>query len=166
MQNAVPRVSATQKEQLERLGYCLDAHPLPERVREALRAHDWVTLDRRLGELLQPTGGLWHHLQQYLTFESVEYILSVRDSADPDQEDGIWHDDGSRRLACTLSLTEDAIKLEGGCLGIRPKGGVGVLLPTPPLGELIVYQTGVAGYEHKIHRVTAGCRVVAALWLS
>lgn len=152
-------------EWLAQHGYCLDQFDVPAPVREALRAQDWSRLDRLLATLLAPGGLLWRHLCGYSSFETVEFILSVRDAADPEQEAGIWHDDGSRRLACTLSLTEAAETLEGGTLGIRPKGGTGVFLPTPPLGGMIVYQTGYRGYEHKIHQVTAGCRVVAAIWL-
>lgn len=125
----------------------------------------WTTVDQQLQALTAREGLLFQYLQRYHAFARIEFILSVRDAADPDQEDGIWHDDGSRDMAFTLSLTPDADRLEGGRLGIRRKGSPeGVLLPTAPFGTLFLYLTGRYDFEHRIHQVTKGCRIVIAGW--
>ena len=148
-------------------GFVCDRFPLSEQLRRLVEAENWIEVDRAMGRLLQSDGALFRQLERYHTFTDIEHILAIRDAADPDEEDGIWHDDGSRSLAMTLSLTCDAHWIEGGRLGIRRKGeGGGVLLPTLELGDMDVYLTGRYGYEHRIHRVRGGRRVVVAAWCS
>lgn len=164
------------KAELQSLGYWVDEEAcrpgsllgqalVP--LRQAVLAEDWQTVDASIQRLTAPSGLLFQVLQQYHFFQHIEFIISVRDAADPEQEDGIWHDDGSRSMAFTLSLTPDAAALEGGKLGIRRKGEAsGVLLPTAPFGTLFLYLTGQYGVEHRIHQVTKGRRIVIAGWCS
>lgn len=145
-------------------GYTFDFFEPPPALVAAVVTQRWDEVDTQVARLVQPGGELFGRISRYIPIISTEFIISIRDSRDPDQEDGIWHDDGSRRLAFTWSLTTEPI--EGGVLGIRAVGQLAapVMIPTPALGGLIVYLTGQFGFEHKIHQVTRGKRVVIACW--
>lgn len=157
-------------------GYVLTAVELPDRVRAAVRARDWEALDAAIGEETRAGGAVFEELRKYVRFDSIEFIISIRSSREEPDEDGIWHDDGSRVLAFSLSVTLDADGVEGGRLGIRRRvlegfgGGARdgddatVSLRTPPFGAMIVFATGHQGFEHRIHRVTGGERIVIAGW--
>lgn len=146
-------------------GFFLTRFPLDEEVRELVQQERWKELDDKFQQLTSPQGALFAFLQSYHSFNSIEFIISVRDSKNDWEEDGIWHDDGSRVFAFSLSLTSGPV--EGGHLGFRPKGQQEMaLIPTPEFGGIILFLTGVHGYEHKIHQVTQGRRVIIAGWCS
>jgi hypothetical protein len=148
-------------------GYVEDHCPEATDLLPLVESGSWLDLDQQVAALTSPGGALFTRLQQYHPFSHTEFIIAIRDALDPDQEDGIWHDDGSRFLAFTLSLTPEIDRLEGGYLGLRRKGSAaGVMLPTPNFGHLYVYLTGWYGYEHRIHRVTSGRRIIIAGWCS
>lgn len=128
---------------------------------------DWQNLDQRLLELFKPSGELFKFYKNYVEFDSIEHIIAIRDGSDPDEEDGIWHDDGSRIAAFSISLTKDLDQLIGGELSFRKKGThAEQKLKTRSLGSGYIFLTGQYHFEHKTNRVTRGRRVVLAGWLS
>lgn len=152
---------------LLKTGYALSTFPLSGEIRDCVRQEDWEKLDRHFQDLTRPEGELSAFLKSHYDFTSIEFIISVRDAMNPWEEDGIWHDDGSRVFAFSLSLTEDPSKVEGGNLGLRRIGSDEVaLIPTPEFGGIILFLTGTHGFEHRIHRVTKGKRIIIAGWCS
>lgn len=146
-------------------GFHQTQFPLPEEIKELVQQERWKELDDEFKKLTSTDGELFAFLQNFHCFHSIEFIISVRDSQNDWEEDGIWHDDGSRVFAFSLSLTSATI--EGGRLGVRLKGQQKFLeIPTPEFGGIILFLTGVHGYEHKIHQVTQGRRVIIAGWCS
>ena len=110
---------------------------------------------------------IFSKLQNYAKFSQIQFIISIRSSLEQPDEDGIWHDDGSRILAFSLSLTLNPSEIEGGILEIRERGeesSKSETLPTPPYGSMIVFATGHLGFEHKINRVIRGERIIIAGW--
>lgn len=148
-------------------GFCLENLNISQYVKHLVVQEDWKSLDEEFQRLTQKGGEIHSYLLKYIYFKNIEFIISIRDSTNEWEEDGIWHDDGSRVLAFSLSLTLDHENLEGGVLGVRKKGEVEFhKIPTPPFGTIIVFLTGVHGYEHKIHQVTKGKRIIIAGWCS
>lgn len=164
-----PAIDHQRRQQILDEGYFLSSIELLPEVRASVKARDWERLDRALQQETKPGGAIFTAMRQFGNFEEIEFIISIRSSDDVPDEDGIWHDDGSRVLAFSLSLTEAPEKIEGGRLEIRRRflpGAVSAVLPTPGFGTLIAFATGVLGYEHKINRVAAGERIIAAGWCS
>lgn len=148
-------------------GYFTAPIALPPIIREKVLERDWPGLDRLIREETIPGGVIFDELSRFARFTEIEFIISIRSSIEFPDDDGIWHDDGSRLLAFSLSVTPDHLAVEGGHLEIRPRaapesGLEG--LPTPCFGTLIVFATGQQGFEHKINRVTAGERIIIAGW--
>lgn len=148
-------------------GYHLTEFPLDPEIKNLVIQENWNDLDRRFKELTSPTGSLFKFLNQHHDFTSIEFIISIRDSNNEWEEDGIWHDDGSRVFAFSLSLTLEPENIEGGNLGVRKKETLPFeKIPTPSYGTIIMFLTGTYGYEHKIHQVTKGRRIIIAGWCS
>lgn len=148
-------------------GFHLTYFTLSEEIRNMVRDEKWEELDKSFKELTTPQGRLFQFLRTFHDFQSIEFIISIRDADHEWEEDGIWHDDGSRIFAFSLSLTENAGAIEGGRLGIkRKKEETYTMIPTPEFGGMIVFLTGLYGFEHKIHRVTRGKRIIIAGWCS
>ena len=146
-------------------GYHLTHFTLGDEIREFVLNEKWDELDQEFKKLTAKDGRLFKFLNEYHDFSSIEFIISVRDAKNDWEEDGIWHDDGSRVFAFSLSLTTDSIK--GGRLGVRSKDEENfVQIPTPSFGGIILFLTGIYGFEHKIHQVTQGRRVIIAGWCS
>lgn len=152
-------------------GYVIVRPELPEWIREQVIQRNWVELDRCVGRETLPDGAIFRELRKYSDFSQIEFIISIRSSRIEPDEDGIWHDDGSRVLAFSLSLTLEPHKIEGGRLEIRKKAldlsqvsAKGQALLTPPFGEMIVFATGWLGFEHRIYRVIEGERIIIAGW--
>ena len=145
-------------------GYLVTHLALPERAEEFARSSNWPALDRVMREAIELH--LLPLLKTHKNFETIEHMLALRDGSDPDEEDGIWHDDGSRVLAFSWSLNFFG-RPSGGTLGIRPRGTTHEieLGPFDP-GTLIIFQTGMDGFEHRTSRVTHGKRLVCAGWCS
>ncbi len=145
-----------------RNGFEIKDFPLPESVIVSLRNQNWADLDAQMGAMVSPDGLLFKLLREYKEFNSIEHIVAIRQSPD---DEGIWHDDGSRKLAFSLSLTEFPSKVEGGSLFFRKKGSEETNEISPlPLGKLIVFQTGQDGFEHRVGAVKKGQRVICAGW--
>lgn len=148
-------------------GFHVSHFPLGDEIRGHVEKEQWNELDQAFKELAKKDGRLFRFLEAYHDFNEIEFIISIRDSQNEWEEDGIWHDDGSRVFAFSLSLTLDADKIEGGRLGIRRKEDQNFFqIPTPSFGTIILFLTGIYGYEHKIHQVTSGKRVIIAGWCS
>jgi len=153
--------------QLFRQGFHLSQTRLPDSVKEAVLAQDWEKLDQEFRILTAPDAALFRFLLDFHDFDKIEFIISIRDAQNEWEEDGVWHDDGSRVFAFSLSLTLWPEAIKGGHLGIRKKGEDTLCeIPTPPLGTIILFLTGKYGFEHKIHKVEKGCRIVIAGWCS
>lgn len=146
-------------------GYHLSYFSLSDEIKNLVIQEKWEELDQAFQALTSPEGQLYKTLKEYHDFQSIEFIISIRDSSNSWEEDGIWHDDGSRFFAFSLSLTLGDVK--GGRLGLRQKGSEsGTQIPTPSFGGLIMFLTGIYGFEHKIHAVTQGKRIIIAGWCS
>ena len=148
-------------------GYLMTTIELPSVVRNKVIERDWSGLDQAIAQETQESGVIFRELRKYTEFSSIEFIISIRSSIEYPDEDGIWHNDGSRVLAFSLSLTLNPSAIEGGRLEIR-KYGSGPqetqTLSTPPFGTMIVFATGIYGFEHKINRVSQGERLIIAGW--
>lgn len=152
---------------LRSVGFALVAIRLPSSIREMTARRNWPELDQAIQLETLSGGVIFEELRKYMRFSEIEFIISIRSSLQEPDEDGIWHDDGSRVLAFSLSLTLDPQWIEGGKLEFRKMGVPSEAInsvPTPPFGTLIVFSTGHHGFEHRINRVTRGERIVAAGW--
>lgn len=148
-------------------GFHLSYFPLGEEIKEIVRREDWESLDKEFKALTAPKGRLFEYLQTFHAFSSIEFMISIRDSNNEWEEDGIWHDDGSRVFAFSLSLTEFPEKIEGGRLEVRENHSQRTLsIPTPSFGGIILFLTGIYGFEHKINQVTRDRRIIIAGWCS
>ena len=146
-------------------GYHLTYFTLSSEIDGLVREKNWTELDKVFQQMTSEEGALYKFLRTYHDFSSIEFIISIRDAGNEWEEDGIWHDDGSRVFAFSLSLSSDEI--EGGRLGIRRKGEDHFIqIPTPGRGGIILFLTGIYGFEHKIHAVTKGQRIIIAGWCS
>lgn len=146
-------------------GYLLRSFPLAPELKDWALCRDWERLDRHLAQLVGPHGELFRELAQHAEFRTIEHMLALRDGSAPEEEDGIWHDDGSRVLAFSLSLNYFGLPV-GGEFEIRAKGQPTSSLGPYAPGTLIIFRTGVDGFEHRTRRVIEGKRLVCAGWCS
>lgn len=138
---------------------------LPEKWREWREQENFGELDQDIAEQLKPHGLLGRLFQTIGDYQTTEHILSLRRA--PDDEDGIWHDDGSRNFAFSLGLNLRPDQIQGGELSLRKKGSLQSQKFSPlAWGEMVVFLTGVWGYEHQVSKVELGERLIAAGWLS
>lgn len=152
---------------IEEKGYVLIPFNLDEKVFQWVVTENWLSVDRYFVEVTSPGGFIYELLKPFHFFTSIETMISIRDSTDEDQEDGIWHDDGSRVLAFSLSLTIDGKSIDGGTLEIRRKNDDFFdSIPTPDYGTAIVFLTGVHGFEHRTRKVLKSKRVILVGWCS
>lgn len=148
-------------------GFHLSYFALSSELKIFVQNEDWKSVDMCMQKLTAKDGELFKYLLTFHDFTQIEFIISLRDSKNDWEEDGIWHDDGSRVFAFSLSLSLDADHIKGGRLGIRKVGDENYLeIPTPSFGGIILFLTGIYGYEHRIHQVTEGKRVIIAGWCS
>lgn len=148
---------------LELNGYFIDSLNLPLDIKIAVDNEDYQSLDNLMTRYLSKDHFIFNYLKQFSVFSDIEHIISLRESKNEWEEDGIWHDDGSRVLAFSLSLTNEIPS--GGVLEFREKGLIeSQKIPTPKYGEIIVFKTGTSGYEHKINKVIDGKRLIIAGW--
>lgn len=146
-------------------GYHLSYFPLSEETKKLVEEERFEELDKVFNKLTSPEGSLFKFIQQYHDITSIDTMISLRDSDNEFEEDGIWHDDGSRVFAFSLSLTLGEV--QGGRLGIKRRGSENFsLVPTPSFGGIILFLTGIYGFEHKIHKVTKGKRLILVGWCS
>ena len=157
----------TPHDQLAAQGYFLSSIQLPPIIRESVLKRNWIALDSAIRREADPGGTIFEELRKIANFSDIEFIISIRSSLSEPDEDGIWHDDGSRLLAFSLSLTVDHAHVEGGLLELRKKGAetpASGFIATPPFETMIVFATGQSGFEHKINKVTRGERIIVAGW--
>lgn len=145
-----------------RLGYVQKKIDLPFEIDSAIEAEDWDELDRQLAVLTSSSGTIFTYLNSIRSINQIEFIIAIRECPD---DDGIWHDDGSRKIAYTLSLTKDLSQLDGGVLQFRKKMSSDTqFIPTPKYGTLTIFKTGVDDYEHCVLKVNKGRRIISAGW--
>lgn len=145
-------------------GFCKLKLELPTSIKDAVLNENWPFVDEYFAQSLN-NGELKNKLSDFFPYKNVEHIIAIRDANDPDEEDGIWHDDGSREMAFSLSLTTTMVT--GGELGIRKKmQDECTMIATQEFGTLLIFATGKMGFEHKTHRVLKGKRIVLAGWLT
>ncbi len=136
---------------------------LPNELNQWLSDKNFIKIDQWAQEATSKGGVLHRYLGTLLEFSSIETIIAIRKAGE--DEEGIWHDDGSRILGFSLSLTRDYQKVVGGRLEFRPKGQIEFLsFPTQKIGTLICFKTGVYGFEHRVSKVSSGERIVIAGW--
>jgi hypothetical protein len=151
--------------ELQELGIVQKSYLLPQEVLNYVANEDWFALDQYFLAAEKPGGALFEFLKEVLTFESIEHIIAIRSA--PEDEDGIWHDDGSRILGFSLSLTKNYAQTVGGHLRFRKKGDPDFQsITTRPMGEILIFKTGIYGFEHMVTAVTEGKRIVIAGWCS
>ena len=161
--NLSGNISQWQNE-LQNSGFTTVALQLPHQLDSFIENENYKEIDDLFQDLTSKDGHLFNFFKDFLELEHIEFIISLRESKNEWEEDGIWHDDGSPALAFSLSLTKTPPK-SGGILEIRKKGHIeSVKIPTPPYGTAIIFQTGRNSYEHKINAVTQGKRLIIAGW--
>jgi hypothetical protein len=149
-------------------GACVRSFPIDAPMRESVQREDWDALDADFRALTLPNGAFYNFLKTFHEFASIDFIISIRDSANEFEEDGIWHDDGTRVFAFSISFTVLPEAIGGGHLEIRKKETDAVLasIATPSFGDVILFLTGVHGFEHRTRQVLEGRRIVIAGWCS
>jgi hypothetical protein len=138
---------------------------LPAIILQNIREQNYPQLDDNVSQLLDPTGKLYSILNDLVTIKKTEFILTLRQA--PDDEDGIWHDDGSRQLAFSLGLNQTINTIEGGQIELRNKSD-STCHQFAPLawGEVLVFLTGLHHWEHRVLAVTKGTRLHMAGWIN
>lgn len=136
---------------------------LPLEAEALAKSESWPALDQLMKEAVEES--IRPLLIKYKKFDFIEHMLAIRKGDDPEEEDGIWHDDSSRVLAFSWSLNFWGLPT-GGTLGIREFGKREIELGPYPPGKLIVFNTGIDGFEHRTSRVLQGRRLVCAGWCS
>lgn len=160
--------------ELKQKGYTHFLPDLPTSLKSLVENQRYDELDKVAGELIAPNGYLYNYIKKKFPsyFEKslygFEYIISVRKGPQDIEEDGIWHDDGSRLLAFSLSLNINPDLIKGGELLFRPRNDKNNIssLDTRAFGVLTVFATGQEGWEHKTSLVSKGTRVIMAGWLT
>lgn len=153
------------KNELYQKGFVILNTKISEKIQTLCYEKKWQGLDDTVKSETILGSDLFKTLNYFHSIKSIEFIISLRESHNEWEEDGIWHDDGSRVIAFSLSLTHEHELQAGGVLKIRKKGTEQSFdIPTPSFGKMIVFLTGVHGHEHKIHQVTAGKRLIIAGW--
>jgi hypothetical protein len=151
--------------QLLEHGFVLSDFPLESRVLEFIQNKNWYELDQYFLEISKTDGLLRNFLAEYLEFETLEHIIAIRNA--PEDEDGIWHDDGSRFLGFSLSLNLNCESIVGGELRFKKKvDNGGQIFSAQPYGKIILFLSGLYGFEHMVSAVTSGERIVIAGWCS
>lgn len=147
-------------------GFLKSTFPLINEIQPLVIKRDWNALDAYFSTSVRPGGFLFKKLSDYHKFDSIEHMLAIRNSED--DEDGIWHDDGSRHIAFSLSLVLNPEAIIGGNLLIRRKNDIESLtkITTQPFGTMVIFLTGQYQFEHKIQRVEKGERIVLVGWCS
>ncbi len=150
---------------LKDVGFVLSEFPLENCVATFIKDKNWKALDDYFIQLSKPGNALHAFLSTYLDFDFTEHIIAIRSA--PDDEDGIWHDDGSRFLGYSLSLNLDHQNIEGGQLRFKKKNSPQTeVFPPLPYGKIVLFLSGVYGYEHMVSAVTKSQRIVIAGWCS
>ncbi len=147
-------------------GFCFKSFELDPAFHGLVKERNWDAVDHAFQKLTSEGGRFFDFLGQFYRFSRIEFIISIRDSKNEWEEDGIWHDDGTRVFAFSLSISLQANEIKGGALEIRKKGEPETIqsIPTPPFGTVILFLTGIHGFEHRTRQVIEGERIVIAGW--
>jgi hypothetical protein len=146
-------------------GFVIARFPMAIEVLDHLQKRNWTELDQYFLNISKEDGILRNFLNDFLDYNTLEHIISIRTA--PDDENGIWHDDGSRFLGFSLSLNLNHESIEGGDLIFRKKSSTEAHVFSPrPYGTIILFLSGLSGYEHMVSAVTKGERIVIAGWCS
>jgi hypothetical protein len=158
---------------LKENGYLKMRFSLPSSWREFVKNEDYERLYQEAQKEMLPNGVLGEKLfeiYQECRIEKAhwELMLAKRVGPQDPEEDGIWHDDGSRNLAFSLSLNEHPDEISGGELYLRPKDRPLKVtqLSTLPWGEGYLFATGKLNWEHRISLVSSGNRLVLVAWVT
>lgn len=148
---------------LKEAGFIIENFPMENCVLDYVQNENWKALDDYFLAISKPNGLLRAFLDSYLTYQTLEHIIAIRSA--PDDEDGIWHDDGSRFLGFSLSLNLEPSLISGGDLRFKKKDNPHIEIITPrPYGQIILFLSGIYGYEHMVSAVTKSKRMVIAGW--
>lgn len=146
-------------------GYIISKIQLPEFIEEYVISENWKSLDDFFLKELNIEGDFYKFLRNFAHFNHTEHIISLRQG--PDDEDGIWHDDGSRHFGYSLSLNRFPSSISGGELLFRKKNSLKAQSFGPlQYGEIVLFLSGLYNYEHKVNAVKQGERLVIAGWCS
>ncbi len=136
---------------------------LPAHWQDLVRTESYFQLDHEARQLLQKDQLLGRELNNWQPFDQNEFILAKRSA--PEDDEGIWHDDGSRRFAFSMGLNLDPSSIQGGDLLLRKRNSDKLyVFPALKWGEMIIFPTGVDHYEHRVTKVTQGTRLILAGW--
>jgi hypothetical protein len=150
---------------LKEHGFAVADFPLEDCVQKFIQDKDWKALDQYFLEISKTGGLLNSFLSNYLDFKMLEHIIAIRSA--PGDEDGIWHDDGSRTCGFSLSLNLAPESITGGELRFKKKDStLPEIFPILPYGKIVIFLSGIYGYEHMVSAVTKGERIVIAGWCS
>lgn len=154
-------------------GHKLSLLNLPLSLRKSIEEKDYSIVFDEFEIAMENGQWLSNHLKLLIpkpfltTPYTHELMLSLREGPQDEEQEGIWHDDSSRDLIFSLSLTQEPEMVKGGELELRRFGSKEIQsIPTQPFGTLIFFPSGKMGWEHRISRVTAGNRLVLVGWLS
>jgi len=155
------------KKQLFSQGYIKLQVQLPSKVKTWIEEKNYLALDQYFLEIGKTGGELFLLLNAFHAIEFIEHIIAIRTA--PYDEDGIWHDDGSRAIAFSLSLNQNPSTIDGGDLHFKQKKDSYEksfinIIPPQEFGTCIIFLTGIWGYEHQVGMVTKGERIVIAGW--
>lgn len=146
-------------------GFVAVDFPLAPEALDYLQTRNWLALDQYFLKISKENGLLRNFLSDFLDFSTLEHIIAIRSA--PDDEDGIWHDDGSRFCGFSLSLNLDPKNISGGNLLFKRKDSShSEIFPPQPIGKIILFLSGLSGYEHMVSAVVSGERIVIAGWCS
>lgn len=143
-------------------GHILIDYPYAMELLPLVKNQDYQALDQLFLNDSKVNGKLNQFLQAFYPYNFLEHILAIRT---PPDDDGIWHDDGSRHFGFSLSLNLDHENILGGELLVRKKNSQLETKYYPqPFGKMIIFLSGEFGFEHKVNKVTKGSRFIAAGW--
>ncbi len=142
---------------------------LPEEFKFFVEKADYFQLNIVYEQSLKPHGFLRTFLENHCVFSDLDGIIAKREA--PNDDEGIWHDDGSRSMGFSLSLNLFPENISGGNLLIRERflysdsNDLGsTIFPPQAFGTIVLFKTGQDGFEHRVTKVTAGKRIVLAGW--
>lgn len=162
-----PQLNKIQLREFEQNGFIRVSLPLNSDIMTDLITENWNSLDANFQLLSKRDAPVFKLLSQLRSFSEIENIISIRDAKNEWEEDGIWHDDGSRVLAFSLGLNLKTSLIKGGELLLRKKKSTKITSIKPiQYGDIIIFKTGVDLFEHKVCAVTKGQRIIIAGWCS
>lgn len=155
-------------------GPCHKNLELPLSWRNYVLTKDWDALYKACLDALKDGQFLFNTLKS-LTSENFqtelfdyEIMLAQRVGPQDEEEEGIWHDDGSRDFALSISLNPEPENIKGGEVFVRQKSAPDVIkcLENLPWGHFWAFPTGKYGWDHRTSRVTYGNRLVLVIWVT